>query len=720
MKPKSTLRHFLALAGSSILAISSSHAADGTWNVDADGLWSVAGNWTPGIATGSGFTANFNNDITADRTVSLDGATGDRTLTSVVFGDSETATAGSWILNNGGVSTNNLILAGITVNALGAGKTATISAVIQGTVGLVKSGVGTLVLSGVNTYTGTTTVDGGELQWGITDATATSALTVNNGGTVNIQGFSDSVGAVTIAKGGTITGTTGTLTSNGLTSNNGGSINSFTTGGLILSGSNLNLTYNDTISGSTTLSIDRVDIRNTVTFNIARGDDASGVDFDITSLIYSNNNGRSLIKSGSGVMRLSGNTASPNGGATGLSNGAISIQDGTLIFNKSAEVAAFGGSGLITIGDGTGSAASAVLQYKTSSNQLVSNAITINSDGRFDLNGFSETTSGAVTNNGSITTGAGTLILGANTFSGASTATGNLIFTGTTATALTIGGTASINATTTLFGANNATGITATGTTSIAGTLALGTANNRAIAVTGATDQLTVSAQLTGGTGRTLTKSGDGILALSGDNTGFAAAISVTAGTLLVNNTTGTGTGSGTVTVGALGTLGGSGTIAGAVTVDGALKPGNSPGLLTVGSLDLNASASTTLEINGTNRGALTDGYDALNVTPAGSIDLAGALIFEFGNLAAFTNGTDFDLFSFDTTSTGDFAGVTSTGFYAGTWGKTSDIWSLDSGGQTLNFSEVTGNLSLVAAIPEPRAALLGGLGLLMLLRRRR
>ena len=53
-----------------------------------------------------------------------------RTLTNIVFGDSDTATAGSWILSNTG--TNFLTLQGftptITVNALGTGKIATILA----------------------------------------------------------------------------------------------------------------------------------------------------------------------------------------------------------------------------------------------------------------------------------------------------------------------------------------------------------------------------------------------------------------------------------------------------------------------------------------------------------------------------------------------------------------------------------------------------------------
>jgi autotransporter-associated beta strand protein len=230
----------------------------------------------------------------------------------------------------------------------------------------------------------------------------------------------------------------------------------------------------------------------------------------------------------------------------------------------------------------------------------------------------------------------------------------------------------------------------------------------------GAGETVVSTTAISGGGG--LNKDGDGTLTLSAANT-YTGATTVTAGALLVNNTTGSGTGTGAVTVGINATLGGSGTITGAATVDGFLRPGNSTGLLTVGSLDLNASATTTLEINGTNRGAVTDGYDALGVNTGGSIDFDGSLFFAFGNLSAFAANTELDLLSFDTTSTGDFASVISTGFYAGGWSKSGDIWSLTAEGQTLTFSEVTGNLTVV---PEPRAVLLGGLGLLALLRRRR
>ena len=43
-----------------------------TWNVDADGNWTAAGNWTPGVPHGAGAEALFGGVITAPRTVTVD------------------------------------------------------------------------------------------------------------------------------------------------------------------------------------------------------------------------------------------------------------------------------------------------------------------------------------------------------------------------------------------------------------------------------------------------------------------------------------------------------------------------------------------------------------------------------------------------------------------------------------------------------------------------
>src|SRR5260370_19712076 len=73
----------IALAGSNQV---SCLAQSGTWNVDADGNWSTATNWSGGIiADGANNTADFSTvPITTNRTVTLDGS---RTLGNINIGE---------------------------------------------------------------------------------------------------------------------------------------------------------------------------------------------------------------------------------------------------------------------------------------------------------------------------------------------------------------------------------------------------------------------------------------------------------------------------------------------------------------------------------------------------------------------------------------------------------------------------------------------------------
>src|SRR5438552_15167436 len=96
----------------------------------------------------------------------------------------------------------------------------------------------------------------------------------------------------------------------------------------------------------------------------------------------------------------------------------------------------------------------------------------------------------------------------------------------------------------------------------------------------------------------TLIKTGDGTMVLAGANL-YQNGTTVSGGTLLVNNTSGSGTGSGGVTVQSGGTLGGKGAISGSVTVQSGavLSPGASTGRLTIGGA-LTLGGTTLMELN--------------------------------------------------------------------------------------------------------------------------
>lgn len=141
---------------------------NGTWTeAQSGGAWSDPNNWLNAVvADGAGSAGNFSTlDLTATNTVHLDSP---RTVGSLTFGDTATASAASWIVDNAGTAANTLTLSGgtptITVNALGSGGTTTISAALAGSSGLTKAGTGTLVLAGASPLTGTINVNAGTLQ----------------------------------------------------------------------------------------------------------------------------------------------------------------------------------------------------------------------------------------------------------------------------------------------------------------------------------------------------------------------------------------------------------------------------------------------------------------------------------------------------------------------------------------------------------------------------
>ncbi len=150
MKPKSPASSLGLLAGAltALLAATTAHAADQTWNNGA-----ATGNWNP-------TDANFGGTWTTGNTAVFGGTAG----STVTINAAGVSAAGvTFNVNNDIIAqsgSNILTLTGTATVSVGGGLAATISAPIAGTAGLTVSGGGTLTESVAGTYTGGTTVSG--------------------------------------------------------------------------------------------------------------------------------------------------------------------------------------------------------------------------------------------------------------------------------------------------------------------------------------------------------------------------------------------------------------------------------------------------------------------------------------------------------------------------------------------------------------------------------
>lgn len=218
------------------------------------------------------------------------------------------------------------------------------------------------------------------------------------------------------------------------------------------------------------------------------------------------------------------------------------------------------------------------------------------------------------------------------------------------------------------------------------------------------------------GTGSELTKAGSGTLTLASANT-YSGSTKINAGTVLVTNTSGSGTGYGAVSVESGGALGGSGTVAGPVTVKngGKLIAGmpTSAGALTIRSSSTMASGST-FEVRLTGNTSVTQ-YGQLVLTSGASINL-GSSTFQ-PTLGYTPNPTD-KLFLINNQNatgglTGTFNGLANGATYTFGDGTTAQIsYFGDYGAGT-----ITGGNDLVlhsfVPVPEPGTVLgIAGLAL--------
>lgn len=145
---------------------------------------------------------------------------------------------------------------------------------------------------------------------------------------------------------------------------------------------------------------------------------------------------------------------------------------------------------------------------------------------------------------------------------------------------------------------------------------------NGGITVTGSANSTYAGAILQSTAPTSLTKAGSGTLTLTGTGR-FSGPTTVQAGTLSLN-----GIWTSPVTVAAAGTLRGIGTVAAPVTVAGALRPGNSPGTLTVlGPVAFASGSLFGLDIDGTGTGTGAGSYARLlALGPSGTVAANGTL----------------------------------------------------------------------------------------------
>ncbi|MFA7345595.1 MAG: autotransporter-associated beta strand repeat-containing protein [Terrimicrobiaceae bacterium] len=146
-----------------------------------------------------------------------------------------------------------------------------------------------------------------------------------------------------------------------------------------------------------------------------------------------------------------------------------------------------------------------------------------------------------------------------------------------------------------------------------------------------------------------LTKGGVGTQVLTGNSNTYSGGTTVNAGTLLVNNASGSGLGAGAVSVNG-GVLGGTGSFTGAVTVNntGTLSPGASIQTLASGTATFNGGSTYAYEVDSSVAPAA--GADLLVVT--GALNLNDTVTLTLANLDLtpdpFAEGTTFSLINYN------------------------------------------------------------------------
>ncbi len=764
MKPTSSLRTFLALAGSALLlTVSHAFAANGTWNGTTSDDWQDSANWSAAFPT-FGETATFN---TTSANTTIDMGTG-LNIRNITF---DTANVAAYTLGTGGAGGQAFAL-GDALNAAAITLKSTVAnnQIINADITLGDTHQAAFYYFDIEGADDKLTVNGTVTGSSVNSGTAGNKIIWARGaGSVE---FTDALttgatGGLALRMDETVTVTLSGSTSNDFTGS--ADIRGGTTLILNKSGSAIALDAGLAVTGGT------------VQYGASAGGNQIADDQSVTlgnsaGLTTLDLNGKSDKIGG---LTLFGNASTSSSEvliSTGV--GTLTLNDANTAVTVSARAAGDGHLGATISGnlDLNLAAGSRTFNIADSANTDVELLISaeITSTGGAFRKGQAGTVrlTAANTYTGGTIIDAGILEAtniqdgGENSSIGKSTnAAANLFFQNTSAVLRYIG---SANAST-----DRAFTMTANGAiieSSGLGTLSF--TDNTVLNSYGTAETLTLGGTNTGAntfgkiisSSTTLNKEGPGTWVLNQDNS-YTGATNVNGGTLVVSGTGDINQSSGVViasgatfrynsttalSVGITnngGSVSGSGNL-GSVVLGGtgSIDPGNSPGIMTAGSTDPSGGLDYNFEF--TKAGVLPD-WD----TPAASINdvlrltgldpfssqtldadnvisiyldvasLANGNIFTGGfytdnnaDFLAAINSATFQYFLADDMGLTDYMGNTYTAYS----GPLSFSWSTVS--QTADFGagNVNGFVSQFAVIPEPSAALLGSLGLLALLRRRR
>ena len=351
----------------------------GTWDATTTANWNAASDGTGAAQTWSaGSTAYFaaGGDATGTYTVTVDGT---HDIGGLTFEE------GTVTLANG--SSGALRMISDTVMDVASGLTATVQVPISedgaGSTPrqLYKTGDGTIILSGANTYTGGTTIAAGNLTISDSGTLGTAADLTLNGGSLDLGGTSQIVGDVSIttaaASGDTIGGggdltaisyavsnATGTVVISSDLAGSGATMTKTGEGTLVLSGSN---TYDGlttvsagelAISGSGTLgngdltlgggSLNLGGISQTVgavsITDAAASGDTIGGGGDLTATTYAASNATGTVVISANLLDVAGSTMTKSGAGllllTGSNtySGMTRIEGGALVLEKQSAI----------------------------------------------------------------------------------------------------------------------------------------------------------------------------------------------------------------------------------------------------------------------------------------------------------------------------------------------------------------------------------------------